>query len=222
MDIGGTHVTAAYVDLGTRAVLPGHSFREPHRQPSSAEEIVAALVACAARLDARDAGSWWPIALPGPFDYEQGVGRYANVGKFDALNGYDLRTAFVATATRRRRRPHELPQRRPTPSLLGEWWAGSARGPSDSRRTHARHRRRLVLSAGRPGSAQRPRCPAGRPRRPAAPRRQAAGGDGLATRHPASLRAGGRHADGPRRPRDRAARRPRRSRGRSESSRRRS
>ncbi|HWG23270.1 ROK family protein [Actinospica sp.] len=126
MDIGGTHVTAAYVDLGTRAVLPGHSFREPLDSRAGAEEIVAALVACASRLDARDAGGW-AIALPGPFDYEQGVGRYANVGKFDALNGYDLRAALsrqLPGADADRMSFHNDAHA----FLLGEWWAGSARG----------------------------------------------------------------------------------------------
>ena len=38
----------------------------------------------------------WAAAFPGPFDYENGVGRFADVGKFDALLDVDVRSALAS------------------------------------------------------------------------------------------------------------------------------
>lgn len=37
----------------------------------------------------------WGIAMPSPFDYATGVGRFTGVGKLDALNGVDVRAGLV-------------------------------------------------------------------------------------------------------------------------------
>jgi glucokinase len=124
MDVGGSHVTAANVDLENHAIVPGQSFREPLNGDGSADEIVAALARCARRLPA-PAGGRLAIALPGPFDHERGIGRYEGVGKFEALRDFDLRAALAAL----------LPgvtsisfHHDADAFLLGEWWAGAARG----------------------------------------------------------------------------------------------
>ncbi|MFB7598946.1 ROK family protein [Streptomyces sp. NPDC056160] len=124
MDIGGTHVAAARVNVATRSLLYGQTIREPLDGNSTAEEFLAALVRCAERLPAHRGGRW-AIALPGPFDYEHGIGRYEGVGKFDALCGFDLRAALTGL----------LPDVRSLSFhndaeafVLGEWWAGAARG----------------------------------------------------------------------------------------------
>jgi glucokinase len=124
MDVGGTHATAASVNVAPGDLTLGPSFREPLDGNAGAEEIVSALVRCAARLPPQT-GHHWTIALPGPFDYEHGIGRYEGVGKFDALRGFDLRAALTA----------HMPG---APTLnfcndadafvLGEWQAGAARG----------------------------------------------------------------------------------------------
>ena len=124
MDIGGSHVTAANVDLRSRKVVPGQSFREPLDGDGSADQIVATLARCARRLPAPASGRW-AIALPGPFDYERGIGRYEGVAKFEALRDFDLRAALTPL----------LPgavglsfHHDADAFLLGEWWAGAARG----------------------------------------------------------------------------------------------
>jgi len=124
LEVGGTHVTSACVDLGTRGLRSGRSFREPLDGDGSAEEILSALVRCAGRLSTGGPGRW-AVALPGPFDYERGFGRYEGVGKFDALRDFDLRTALAAV----------LPGATTVSFwndadafVLGEWWAGAARG----------------------------------------------------------------------------------------------
>jgi glucokinase len=124
MDIGGTHVSVANVNLEARSVLTGQSFREPLNADASAGEFVSALAGCASRLPARS-GSRWAIALPGPFDYQRGIAQYEGVGKFDALRGYDLREALLP----------RLPgadciswHNDADAFVLGEWWVGAARG----------------------------------------------------------------------------------------------
>jgi glucokinase len=123
MDIGGTHVSAASVEVGTWRIVPGQSFREPLDADGSADEIVSTLVRCASCLPTR-AASRWAIALPGPFDYELGIGRYDGVGKFDALLGFDLRTALTPLL------PGAVSisfHHDADAFVLGEWWAGAAR-----------------------------------------------------------------------------------------------
>jgi glucokinase len=126
MDIGGTHVSAANVDVVARAIVAGEWVRLPLDSGVSAPEFVKGLADCAALLPFRPERRW-VIALPGPFDYERGIAQYEGVGKFGALRGYDLREAL-------------------TPLLpgvgtvgfcndadafgLGEWWTGAARGYS--------------------------------------------------------------------------------------------
>lgn len=123
MDIGGTHVTAANVDLDTRAIVAGQSFREPLDSDADADEIVNTLILCASRLPTH--ANRWSIALPGPFDYEHGIGRYERVGKFDSLRGYDLRAAL----TRLLLGGADLSFHNDAAAFgLGEWWAGAARG----------------------------------------------------------------------------------------------
>ncbi|MFI6468294.1 ROK family protein [Streptomyces sp. NPDC050538] len=124
MEVGGTHVTAARVDIADRSLQLGPAHRESLDGGGSADDILAALVRCARRVPV-PGGSRWAVALPGPFDYARGIGRYAGVGKFDALHGVDLRAALTAS----------LPGvagitfcNDADAFALGEWWAGAARG----------------------------------------------------------------------------------------------
>jgi len=126
MDIGGTHATAASVDIESRTIHPGRSFREPLDGDGTADEILSALARCASRLRSEPAGPW-AVAIPGPFDYEHGIARYEGVGKFDALRDVDLRAALSA----------RLPDATDISFyndaeafVLGECWAGVARGHS--------------------------------------------------------------------------------------------
>lgn len=125
LEIGGTHVTAARVDAGQWRTVPGSRHRLPLDSGGTAGEILLAMTACAGRLGPLD-GDVLGVAIPGPFDYELGVGKFRDVGKFDSLNGIDIRAGLLTTL------PH------PPRSVLflndadafglGEWVAGAARG----------------------------------------------------------------------------------------------
>lgn len=91
LEIGGTHVTAALVDQhdGGWTVRESSLLRRPLDAHESAE-VILDVVARAGRLLGDSHDTRWGVALPGPFDYESGIGRYEDVGKFEALNGIDV------------------------------------------------------------------------------------------------------------------------------------
>jgi glucokinase len=89
LDIGGTHVTAALVDLEAGRVLPDSVHRRSLDGGAPADVLLHAIVGCASEL-AAPAAAAWGVAVPGPFDYAKGIARFEGVGKFDALNGVDI------------------------------------------------------------------------------------------------------------------------------------
>lgn len=93
LEMGGTHVTSALVAMsGPEPVVVEH-YRAPLHADASADVIVATLAFAAAQLTVEDS-LVWGVAVPGPFDYEHGIGMYEDVGKFDQLRGFDLGTAL--------------------------------------------------------------------------------------------------------------------------------
>ena len=97
LEVGGTHVTAAVVDLSVGRVLEPTRSRRPLDSEGSAKDIVRLLVDAAAPVVAA-AGRDAPlgVAIPGPFDYARGMGRYEGVAKFESLTGLDVGAALRA------------------------------------------------------------------------------------------------------------------------------
>ncbi|MGC4152412.1 MAG: ROK family protein [Propionicimonas sp.] len=87
LEIGGSHVTAALVDPVAQAVCQRHELPLP--QVAGREELIDAFVTAGRSVRAPIHGSWG-VAIPGPFDYDRGIGRFQGVAKFEALNGVDL------------------------------------------------------------------------------------------------------------------------------------
>lgn len=123
LEVGGTHVTAAWVrpdgwqvsDL-SRAELPAGG---------TAEQLIGALARAGAGLGAGP-GAAWGIAMPGPFDYVRGVAHYAGVAKFEALAGVDVRSALYQALPDP---PGSLCFSNDASAfLVGEWLIGAARG----------------------------------------------------------------------------------------------
>lgn len=125
LEIGGSHVTAALVDLAAGVVLPGTVRRDPLSSSGTASSILGAIVACGRALPA-PRGATWGVAVPGPFDYLRGVALFTGVGKFDSLYGMDVRTALAAGL------PGQVGQIRflndAHAFLRGEWLFGAAAG----------------------------------------------------------------------------------------------
>ncbi len=127
LEIGGTHVSAALVDTTCWHTVEGTVSHNDLRCDGNATEILADIVLAAGRLSALKE-STLGIAMPGPFDYERGVGRFRDVGKFDALNGVDLKGALLATLPER---PNDISfVNDATAFAIGEWVSGPAKGAS--------------------------------------------------------------------------------------------
>ncbi|WP_420369457.1 ROK family protein [Curtobacterium sp. L1-20] len=100
MDVGGGHVTAAFVDAGGGAelVVERGGAVDPHAARDRLLEQLAApgrALVDAAAAAGSPSPLGWCIAMPGPFDAEAGRGTFAGVDKFLALAGIDLRTALA-------------------------------------------------------------------------------------------------------------------------------
>lgn len=89
LEIGGTHVAAAQPGPPGWTLTDAQVHRAHVRADGSAAEIVEDVLA-AARTLAVAPGTRWGVAVPGPFDYAAGIGRFTGVAKFDALHGVDL------------------------------------------------------------------------------------------------------------------------------------
>lgn len=93
LEIGGTHVSAALVDLANNEVMSATLHTGPIPSDGSRDDIVEAILDPARALDVGHRPAWG-VAIPGPFDYDAGIARFADVAKFDALNGFDLGRAI--------------------------------------------------------------------------------------------------------------------------------
>lgn len=125
LEVGGTHAAASWVEPGSWTVEPAPAGRLALPSDGSADDLLAAFARCVIALGSLD-GRPLAVAMPGPFDYDSGVGRFTGVGKFDALNGVDVAAGL-------RRRLPEPPARIVFVNDagafgLGEWLVGGGAG----------------------------------------------------------------------------------------------
>ena len=128
LEVGGTHVAGGLVDVAGLDVIAGSGRRVAIRPDGSAQELIGSLASCARDVAAGggpDRLDVWGVAMPGPFEYETGIGRFEGVGKFASLYGVDVgaalrealgaqvRLAFLNDADA---------------FALGEWAGGGGRG----------------------------------------------------------------------------------------------
>jgi glucokinase len=124
LDIGGTHVTAALVDPSSWTVV-GEAHRADVDSHAPAGAILTAF-ATAGRALGELGDAVWAIAMPDPFDYVRGIGRFHGVAKFEALDGVDVRAAL---RERLPGRPRDIVFCNDADAFtVGEWVAGSAVG----------------------------------------------------------------------------------------------
>lgn len=93
VDIGGTHITAALVDLDEKRIVDSSHIRKS----IDAREDAGAILDCWCDVinlswkTAPHAEKRIGIAMPGPFDYEKGICLIKEQGKFNSLYRMDLR-----------------------------------------------------------------------------------------------------------------------------------
>ncbi|MFB6454285.1 ROK family protein [Chitinophaga sp. Hz27] len=128
VDVGGSHITAALVDLQGRSIIEQSWRRERVNSKGSIAEIIDAWAAVI--LDVAAGLQHKPviigIGMPGPFNYEEGISLMQNQDKYDALYGLNVRELLAAKL-------HTDPQQIRFINdagcfLQGEAFSGAARG----------------------------------------------------------------------------------------------
>ncbi|MEO8109912.1 MAG: ROK family protein [Ginsengibacter sp.] len=93
IDIGGSHITAGMVDMKSREVMRDTLTRRHVDSKASAGEIITAWAAVIDKLfnDYPQAEKKIGIAMPGPFDYEEGISLIKGLDKFEGLFGLNIK-----------------------------------------------------------------------------------------------------------------------------------
>jgi predicted NBD/HSP70 family sugar kinase len=120
LDIGGTHVTAGRVRVSTATVEPGARMRLAYTGGGSPLERILEAAGSVATVETRRFG----VAAPGPFDYPAGVCLVSH--KLPGLYGVNLRRELALALGLAGEAVSFLNDAEAF--LLGEWWAGAARG----------------------------------------------------------------------------------------------
>jgi glucokinase len=123
LDIGGSHVTSALVDLEKRLIVDS-SLQRAHVNPNlGADELLEAWSNAALKTLASRSVRHVGVAMPGPFEYDTGVSKLQH--KFASL--YTMNVGEVLQKKLEVQVPIYFGN---DASLfaLGEWWAGAAKG----------------------------------------------------------------------------------------------
>ena len=90
VDIGGSHITAALVSLREKRILENTLVRVKVNSAGSSNEILDQWCIAIKKTFQNYESSIdnFGIAMPGPFDYKNGISKIKNVAKYDSL--YDL------------------------------------------------------------------------------------------------------------------------------------
>ncbi len=93
IDIGGSHITAALVNLETHAIIENSTVRRHVDSKAGVKQIIEEW--CAAIADCKachpDASGKIGIAMPGPFDYENGISLIKGLDKYEALYNLNVK-----------------------------------------------------------------------------------------------------------------------------------
>ncbi|RZK81175.1 MAG: ROK family protein [Pedobacter sp.] len=97
VDIGGSHITAAHIDCDSNTIIEHTMKRERVPSMESADVILDSWVTALSSLILKtDEGSTKiGIAMPGPFDYKEGISLMKGMQKYDALHGMNIRTILA-------------------------------------------------------------------------------------------------------------------------------
>ncbi|WP_258102069.1 ROK family protein [Marinoscillum pacificum] len=91
IDIGGSHITVAPVDLTSGKIITEGTFRGEVNSKGSVEEVIqnwgTVITSCINFCGATKLG----IAMPGPFDYEKGIALIKDNNKYEALYGLNVK-----------------------------------------------------------------------------------------------------------------------------------
>jgi glucokinase len=85
VDIGGSHITAARIDMNNRQLVTGTEVRHHVDPHSAADSVIHAWAQCIRAAAGTGPLQQVCIAMPGPFDYEEGISLIKGLDKYAAL-----------------------------------------------------------------------------------------------------------------------------------------
>ena len=130
VDIGGSHISSAAVDLETGIIVPGTYQQEKVYNQAVADEIInkwAACILASMQKISPDSPKGIGFAMPGPFDYFNGISLIQGVAKFESLFGMNIGN-LIREATNLDNQKAIRFVNDASAFAIGEAWAGSAAG----------------------------------------------------------------------------------------------
>jgi len=90
VDVGGSHITAGLIDMANKSYVPNTEVRKRVNSHAPADEILGIWAATIAEVDPN--GEYCiGMAMPGPFDYPNGIALIKGFNKYDELYGLNIR-----------------------------------------------------------------------------------------------------------------------------------
>lgn len=128
VDIGGSHITAALIDLHAHAIIKDSMIRNHVNSKGTADEIInewaAAIEGCKKNIPGTS--NRIGIAMPGPFDYKGGTSFIKGLDKYEAL--YNLNVKHFL-ANKLHIETHDIFMNNDATCFLkGEVFGGAAKG----------------------------------------------------------------------------------------------
>ena len=100
VDIGGSHISCAAVDLDSGKIIRETLSERDVNNQAQAAEIISNWSSCIKKtLDRTDCGQVKGIgfAMPGPFDYVKGISYIKGVAKYENLYGFNIGDAILSS-----------------------------------------------------------------------------------------------------------------------------
>jgi len=90
-DIGGSHITAAQVDLTSKQLITSSLVRVPVNSLASAQEVINTWAQCIEQAMLQSRFTKICLAMPGPFDYAAGTCLISDQNKYPLLYGLNVK-----------------------------------------------------------------------------------------------------------------------------------
>lgn len=131
VDIGGSHITAALIDVNERKIVSSSLSRFSINAGGEVAEVIETWSKCIGQAAKETGEDQVCLAMPGPFDYDQGISGIKGQAKYEKLFGLNVKDLLGASL--------QLPasaiymDNDAACFLHGEVFAGNARNYHDTR-----------------------------------------------------------------------------------------